>query len=170
LYQITKCLNEWNATVEALGQGKQTLIIRNYSTNIERFVLYPTVSYVNKKDYLKSFQDKYRLFIEENSLPKEDGKKKEVKYVAEVVNVLEKSTSKIGNLKKHYVWTNEHVKSYLNTKNAYVWVLRVYKLKNPIIAERTRGMRYANLIEPISLDGMEPVLSDSEFNKILREI
>ena len=25
---ITKCLNEWNATIEALGQGKQTILIR----------------------------------------------------------------------------------------------------------------------------------------------
>jgi len=25
---ITKCLNDWNATVEALGQGKQTILIR----------------------------------------------------------------------------------------------------------------------------------------------
>ena len=27
--EITKCLNEWNATLEALGQGKQTILIRN---------------------------------------------------------------------------------------------------------------------------------------------
>ena len=25
--EITKCLNEWNATIEALGQGKQTILI-----------------------------------------------------------------------------------------------------------------------------------------------
>ncbi len=26
--EISKCLNEWNATIEALGQGKQTILIR----------------------------------------------------------------------------------------------------------------------------------------------
>lgn len=25
-----KCLKEWNATIEALGQVKQTILIRNY--------------------------------------------------------------------------------------------------------------------------------------------
>lgn len=38
------------------------------------------------------------------------------------------------------------------------------------MAERTRGMRYANLLEPVSLDGTKPVLSDSDFNKILDKI
>ena len=26
--EITKCINEWNATIEALGQGKQTILIK----------------------------------------------------------------------------------------------------------------------------------------------
>lgn len=30
--EITKCINEWNATIEALGQGKQTILIRKYGT------------------------------------------------------------------------------------------------------------------------------------------
>ena len=30
---ITKCLNEWNATIEALGQGKQSILIRKYNIN-----------------------------------------------------------------------------------------------------------------------------------------
>ena len=27
MVEITKCINEWNATIEALGQGKQTILI-----------------------------------------------------------------------------------------------------------------------------------------------
>lgn len=45
LHAIKKCLNEWNATIEALGQGKQTILIRNYNTTVKEFLLYPTVSY-----------------------------------------------------------------------------------------------------------------------------
>ncbi|WP_369829823.1 DUF1802 family protein [Methanobrevibacter sp. 87.7] len=41
--KITKCLNEWNATIEALGQGKQTILIRKYNTSLKEFLLYPTV-------------------------------------------------------------------------------------------------------------------------------
>ena len=54
--ETTKCLNEWNATVEALGQGKQTILIRKYSTTLNEFLLYPTVSYVIKDNYASHFQ------------------------------------------------------------------------------------------------------------------
>ena len=55
--EITKCLNEWNATIEALGQGKQTILIRKYNTTLNEFLLYPTVSYAKKDDFLDSFQE-----------------------------------------------------------------------------------------------------------------
>jgi hypothetical protein len=168
--EITKCLNEWNATVEALGQGKQTILIRNYNTTLPNFILYPTVSYALKDKYLESFQPKYRDFAEENALPEKDNSKFLVKYFAEVEKVIEKPVSRVGSLKKYYIWTPEHVKSYLNTPKAKVWILRVYELKEPIMAERTRGMRYANLLEPVSLDGIKPVLSDTEFKNSISSI
>ena len=52
MMEITKCLNEWNATIEALGQGKQTILIRKYGTTLNKFLLYPTNSYANKDDVL----------------------------------------------------------------------------------------------------------------------
>lgn len=168
--EITKCLNEWNATVEALGQGKQTILIRNYNTTLPNFILYPTVSYANKEDYLKSFQLKYKDFVEENTLPQKDNNKFLVKYFAEVAKVIEKPVSRIGSLKKYYIWTSEHVRSYINTSKANVWVLRVYELKEPVMAGRTRGMRYANLLESVSLDGAKPVLSESKYNDLLNNI
>ena len=168
--KITKCLNEWNATVEALGQGKQTILIRNYNTTLPNFILYPTVSYANKENYLESFQPKYRDFVEENALPLKENNKYLVKYFAKVEKVIEKPVSRVGSLKNYYIWTSEHVKSYMNTPKAKVWILRVYELKEPVMAERTRGMRYANLLEPVSLDGIKPVLSDAEFNDLLNKL
>jgi len=53
---IKKCLNEWNATIEALGQGKQTLLIRKYQTNHKDFLLFPTGSYATKENYFRQFQ------------------------------------------------------------------------------------------------------------------
>lgn len=47
-----------------------------------------------------------------------------------------------------------------------MWLLRVYKLKEPVMTKRTMGMVFANVDKEVSLDGMEPVLSDSEFEKI----
>lgn len=168
--KITKCLNEWNATIEALGQGKQTILIRKYGTNIDKFLLYPTTSYALKDDYLDSFGTEYNIFVAENALPKREGNKTEVKYYAEVEKVIEKPSQRIGSLNKYHIWTKEHVKSYLGNQKAFVWILRVYKLKEPVMAERTMGMRYANLKEEVSLDGIKPVLSDIAFNKITTKI
>ncbi len=167
---IKKCLNEWNATVEALGHGKQTILIRKYSSTLKEFLLHPTISYTLKDDYLQSFQTKYRKFVEENALPKKDGKKTEIKYYAKVDKVIEKPINRIGGFSKYHIWTNEHVRSYLGSNKAQIWILRVYKLKEPVMAEHGGGQMYVNLKVPISLEGIKPVLTDSEFSKIVQEI
>jgi len=158
--KINKCLKEWNATIEALGQGKQTILIRNYKTNVSEFLLYPTVSYALKDNYLGSFQTKHRKFVEENTLPDKKGDKVLIKYFATLEDTLEKPVSRIPS-EKNYIWTREHVKNYMTGKTAYIWVLRVYKLKKPYWADPTPGaIRYANLKEEVSLEGMVPVLDD----------
>ena len=82
--EITKCLNEWNATIEALGQGKQTILIRKYDTTLKEFLLYPTISYANKDDILDSFQDDSKSFVKDNLLPAGENRTYEVKYYATV--------------------------------------------------------------------------------------
>ena len=161
-----KCLKEWNATIEALGQRKQTILIRNYKTNVTEFLLYPTVSYALKDDYLESFQGEYQDFVQSNSLPDKKGDKVLIKYFATLEEIVEKLVSRIPS-PKHYIWTRDHVKNYMTGKTAYIWILRVYELKEPYWAEPTPGaLRYANLKEEVSLKGMEPVLNDTEFVKL----
>lgn len=165
--EITKCLNEWNATIEALGQGKQTILIRKYGTTINEFLLYPTVSYANKDDVLDSFQDKE--FVKNHLLPVGEDGKYEVKYFAKVEDVIEKPSTRIGAFNKFHIWTRDHVKDYLGRNPAQIWILRVYKLDKPQILSRSRGMRYANVDKPVKLEGT-PVLSDDEFNKLKDDI
>ena len=165
--EITKCINEWNATIEALGQGKQSILIRKYNTTLKEFLLYPTVSYANKDDVLDSFQDKE--FVKENLLPNGDARKYEVKYYAKIEEIIEKPSTRIGAFNKFHIWTRDHVKNYLGRKPAKIWILRVYKLNNPQKLTRTNGMLYANVEKPVKLDG-EPVLSDNEFNKLKKRI
>jgi len=167
---ITKCLNEWNATVEALGQGKQVILIRKYNTTLKKFLLYPTTSYAMKEDFLKSFKKEYKSFAEDNALPKKEDDKSEVKYLAVVEKVLEKPSTRIGIFNKYHIWTNEHVKSFLGKSKAYIWILRVYQLKEPVMARRTMGIVYSNLLEEVSLEGISPVLDDDKFNNVLSKI
>lgn len=84
-------------------------------------------------------------------------------------DVVEKSAQRIGTLKKYHIWTSDHVKSYLNNKKAQIWILRVYKLKNSVMAEKG-GIRYCNLTGEVSLEGMEPFLDDAAFLKLQKEI
>lgn len=165
--EITKCINEWNATIEALGQGKQTILIRKYSTNLKEFLLYPTISYANKDDILKSFQNKE--FVKDNLLPNGENRTYEVKYYAKIEEVIEKSSSRIGAFNKFHIWTREHVKNYLGKTSAKIWILRVYKLNSPQYLKRSNGMLYANVEKPVKLEGT-PVLTDEEFNKLKEEI
>lgn len=165
--EITKCINEWNATIEALGQGKQTVLIRKYNTNLKEFLLYPTVSYANKDDVLESFQDKE--FVKDNLLPNGKNRTYEVKYYAKVEEVIEKSSARIGAFNKFHIWTREHVKNYLGRTSAKIWILRVYKLNQPQKLKRSNGMLYANVDKPVKLEGT-PVIPDDEFNKLKDEI
>ena len=167
---ITKCLNEWNATIEALGQGKQSILIRKYGTNVTDFLLYPTVSYALKDDYLDSFQEDYKDFVKNNTYPNKKDSKLEVKYYAKVEKVVEKSSSRIGTLNNYHIWTRNHVKSYLGNSKAQIWILRVYELDEPQYLTRTRGMKYANVDKEISIENLKPVLSDDDFEKIIKGI
>ena len=167
--EITKCINEWNATIEALGQGKQTILIRKYNTTLKEFLLYPTVSYVNKDDVLDSFQEDYKDFVKDNLLPNGENRTYEVKYFARVEEVVEKSSARIGAFNKFHIWTREHVKNYLGRNPAKIWILRVYKLDTPQKLKRSNGMLYANVESPVKLEGT-PVISDDEFNKLQEDI
>ena len=167
--EITKCINEWNATIEALGQGKQTILIRKYDTTLNEFLLYPTISYANKEDVLDSFQDDCKSFVKDNLLPAGENRKYEVKYYATVEEVIEKPSTRIGAFNKFHIWTRDHVKDYLGRKQAKIWILRVYKLDKPQMLKRSNGMLYANVDKPVKLEGT-PVLTDEEFNKLKEEI
>ncbi len=166
LRKTNKCLKEWNATVEALGQGKQAILIRNYKTNISEFLLYPTVSYTLKKDYMVSFNENYHEFVENNALPEKKDGKVLMKYFASIEKITEKPVSRIPS--KYYIWTRDNVKNYMTGRTAFIWILRVYRLKEPYWAEPTPGaIRFANLKNDVSLEGMEPVLSDDVFFNLI---
>lgn len=167
---ITKCLNDWNATVEALGQGKQSILIRKTSTTLNEFLLYPTVSYANKDDYLDSFKESERDFVKEFTLPVSDDEGYEVKYYATVEDVFETPVSRIGKFNPYHIWTKKHVSGYFNSSTANVWLLRVYELDEPVFCGRSRGMVFANVDKDVELDYSNPVISDDDFDRLKSEI
>lgn len=167
--EITKCINEWNATIEALGQAKQTILIRKYGTTLNEFLLYPTISYANKDNILDSFQNEYKSFVKDNLLPAGENRTYEVKYYATVEEVIDKPSSRIGAFNKFHIWTRDHVKDYLGRKEAKIWILRVYELDEPQMLKRSNGMLYANVDNPVKLEG-KPVIKDNTFENLKETI
>ena len=167
--ETTKCINEWNATIEALGTGKQSILIRKYDTTQKEFLLYPTISYANKDDVLESFQKDCKSFVKGNLLPTGENRNYEVKYYATVEEIIVKPSSRIDAFNKFHIWTRDHVKDFLGKKEAKIWILRVYKLDKPQMLKRSNGMVYANVDKPVKLEG-KPVIPDDEFNKLKEEI
>jgi len=97
-----RCLKEWNATIEALGHGKQTILIRNYETNITGFLLYPTMGYALKDDYLHSFQNKYKDFVRNNALPSKKDDEVLIKYFSMVEDIIKNQYQKYPQIKIIY--------------------------------------------------------------------
>ncbi len=102
----------------------------------------------------------------ENALPDKSDDKVLIKYYVTLENIIEKPVSRIPS-DKYYIWTRDHVKNYMSGKTAFIWILRVYNLREPYWAEPTPGaIRYANLKGNVSLEGMEPVLSGTDFDSM----
>ena len=78
--------------------------------------------------------------------------------------------NKLSKLDKFYIWTKDHVKSYINNRKAYVWLLRVYELEKPEIVNMATGQIYARVNKNIDITNMKPVLSEQEFNQTVEKI
>lgn len=108
------------------------------------------------------FKKDSHKFVKENSTPSKKDGKVEIKYFAQIENIIKRPSSKLD-VNNLHIWTNNHVKEYIGNKTAFIWVLRTYELKEPFIAEKNRATLYVNLKKGSSLKGMSPVLSDKEF-------
>lgn len=166
---IKKCLNEWNAIVEALGNGLQTVLIRKYSTSLNEFLLYPTRSYTIKEDFLKAFKKEYQEFAAKNSQPQMKNDQTLIKYYAKIIDILERPKNRLGKINKYHIWAPEHVKSYI-PQRAYIWILRVYELEKPVYTERSKGIVYANTKKLVDISNIKPVIDNEKFNEILEKI
>lgn len=85
----------------------------------------------------------------------------------EVIEIL---SEEIGTINEFHIWTTEHEKDHLDKTNAYIWLLKVYELKELVMLSLSQGRLYADVNEPVSLECIKTVLSDDEFNKIKNEL
>lgn len=151
-------VKDWSVVIDALGNGRQILLLRKYQPAYREFLLQPTYNYP-----VSSFKDEYQKVARDNKSQKMRGIV-QINHYAEVKEVIEiEDPRKLGILSNEYIWTFQHVLDYFKEEKAFIWLLRVYKLTSFLSVKPTRSMIYEKCEEPISSRGSTPVLSDSEF-------
>ena len=161
--------------MEAIGHGKQAILLRKYAPARREFFLYPTYEFARKKDHLQSFQPEYHDLVK-TAVSSKQPKKTDVKYYASVNDVyrIEKADlPALGNMKDLYIWTPEHVAEYFSDVDAaFIWLLRTYRLSQIVtIPDLGRGaITYANLPQSISASGAIPVLTEQAIQNMKEQI
>lgn len=173
----TMALKERAVAVEALGTGKQILVMRkggiaeetrHFEVQSDRFFLYPAYGH-QKEELLKpDFRSDMLETLAEWSPEKKVAK---IKYFAVLHNDLEvMGEERVRRLDPLHIWTHDFAEKRLKWKKKqplHVLLLRVYRLERPveipIRAEYLGCKSWHQLPEELSVSFGTPVLSDEEF-------
>lgn len=169
--EINKYLKDWNVIIEALGRGKQSIIVRKYRVNKnDFFLLYPTKNYLKLDNIENYFKKDYVDFFKRNQTPYTRNNQIEIHYCAEVEKIFTISSLDLPKLSKFLISEINPIEEYLNYGEGYVWVLRVYWLEEPIRVNIAKDIVYDEANKKIDMNGLMPVLSNDKFDNILLEL
>lgn len=179
---ITHALKEWAVATDALERGETITLLRkggireegkHFRVAHDEVLLYPT--YEHQQPHL--LKPKYAPLVQ----PVPSGWHPETvrigawARITDIFQVSEKET--VEALLPYHVWNEQFAAERFGWKPRfplYVLLLRVYRLAQvQIILYRAAygGCKsWIDLAEPISLDGMTPVLSDEQYAQQVAEI
>lgn len=178
-------IKEWCSVIEALGSGKQTILIRKRPPIYPDILLFPTFNYYQKNVNLPevfdamfqpSFAAGARTCAQKTMKQAHEDMLADINYWAHVDQIVEVTDKKaLERLKKHYIWSPQHVTAYADSANGgilHVMILRVNKLPQTTLAARTGGglPDLYKHYEKVKLDGSKPVMSDAEFAQTKQDI
>jgi hypothetical protein len=175
-------LKEWAVAVNALESGKTIMLLRKggihekngrFQVAHEQILLYPTYEH----------QQAFMLKAEYANLvyPVTSGWHPETVPIsswAEITDILPISDESIVNaLLPFHIWNEHFISDRLKWKPQqpmYILLLRAYKLPQvqeiPYFPKYGGCKSWINLAQPIELQGAEPVLSDSKYIELVKEI
>ena len=152
-------LKEWAIICKALEDGRQTLLLRKggileyrkgFEVKHNEFLLYPTFEHQSMNSIKTEYKEKLNEIVDQNKhiIKNEiNGNDKNygihntniIKLLAKVEDVVEITDKTIlSNLKDYHIWSDEYVMMRMNynpNKPMSILLLRIYKMKDPLIID-----------------------------------
>ena len=155
-------LKEWAIVCKALEDGKQMLLLRKggimeyrkgFEVKHNEFLLYPTFEHQSVESIKVEYKEKLKEILEKqnkynNNNRKEIDKDNKnfntssnniIKLLAKVEDVIEISDKLIlSELRDYHIWSDEYVTMRMNynpSKPMSILLLRIYKLRKPLIVD-----------------------------------
>ena len=174
-------LKEWDAVVEALASGSQTILVRKgglrddvprFDLKSREFFLYPT-RYHESSNLLKP-----EVISRIDSETPEDEDVVELAVFAEVCEVLEASTEEeLEALSPFHIWNKRFTEKRLAWRPRQavtVMIVRVYLLEQPqalMIMEDYKGCKsWVEFVEDYPVGNVSPVMNSRRFRSTVAKI
>ncbi|GAB6935239.1 MAG: DUF1802 family protein [Calditerricola sp.] len=170
-------LKEWAVAVNALGEGKQILLMRKggiheetreFRLEEQSFYLYPTYFHQKKALVKPEFHGDLEATLAAVS-PEQTTVR--LAYFAEVVDDIETlDEAAIGRLMPYHIWTETFAQDRLHwkkTKPLHVLLVRTYRLRQPVeipVRPEYEGCKsWLYIPDPLPAGEGDPVLDDAAF-------
>jgi hypothetical protein len=181
---MTMALKEWAVIVEALGTGKQILLMRkggiheetrHFIVQGDQFFLYPTYEHQQKEWLKPQFQEE--IAATQIGWSSED-QKVQIKYFAKLYEDVEIMDEQIlQRLYPHHIWAHHFAAQRFKWKKKlplHLLFVRVYRLEVPfdvwIRPEYLGCKSWLQLSENFPYLSAEPVVAQEQFSEKVREI
>lgn len=178
----TNALKEWAVAVEALEKGKTIMLLRKggikeernrFQVTYEQILLYPT--YEHQQPHLLKAEYVNQVNLVTSGWHPETIRIGSWAKITDILQVSEQST--VEALLPFHIWNEQFASERFNWKPRqplYILLLRVYQLLEPLhisYQEKYGGCRsWIDLIEPILIQDILPVLTEEEYHKQVSDI
>lgn len=171
---------EWAVVVDALGHGRQTVILRKggiaegkggFRPEHPEFLLFPTLFHQQREQVIDPARQRY-----DEIAPTLPGPHRvRIEYFARVADCrLLASLADAEKLRDQHIWRNEVIRERFDwgrQKNIHALAVRVFRLAQPQelpVLESYGGCKsWIELEVEIPLEGAAPVIGDAEFEERL---
>jgi hypothetical protein len=173
---------EWAAICRALGQGRQIVILRKggiveprgaFRLEHPEFLLFPTYLHQSADSLIPAA----RHLLDEAEVEMPKAGEVIFRHFATVTDSFRvQSQEALPRLRGYHVWSDAIVEERFHRwqTTLHVLLVRVYALRQPatvpLRAEYAGCKSWVDLVEDVSIEGAQPVLSDDAYSRSASEI